>query len=299
MEKGEVAKSTMNKLLTKQRQMTKDAGQKQRALTMHLEAIWQNHEGAVVAGAGMATSLFLWRALHNMGSVVFDLSGLTTNLELLLFSSGVTAGGIMRLRRRYTVDPDDIVQLTMRRLQTNPGVLEVLGAPLTKKRTYACTVTGGGARFSGWAPRIVPRRVHVMFYVKGSERTGLVAVRASKRQGEYHFDLLSVDCPAEKDGHHRIFLAGNSSSYARAGIVEVLQTPLDHLLEVTPELDREDEAFEQTQREQAKPKPLNQGGGMYSWEQAYMGGAGMVERAKVAAQQVFASVGQLPKLPKF
>jgi hypothetical protein len=34
-------------------------------------------------------------------------------------------------------------------------------------------------------------------------------------QGGYHFDLLSVDCPAEKEGHHRIFLAGNSASYAR------------------------------------------------------------------------------------
>eukprot|EP00959_Pyramimonas_sp_CCMP1952_P075501 1578057-Pyramimonas_sp.AAC.2 len=49
-------------------------------------------------------------------------------------------------------------------------------------------------------------------------------------------------------------------------MVEALQPPLDHLLEVTPELDREDEAFEQQQRALAKPKALNKGGGMYSWE---------------------------------
>eukprot|EP00976_Prorocentrum_cordatum_P107909 1194727-Prorocentrum_minimum.AAC.5 len=120
-------------------------------------------------------------------------------------------------------------------------------------------------------------------------------------------------------------------------MVEALQPPLDHLLEVTPELDREDEAFEQQQRALAKPKALNKGGGMYSWERglegrgvllgvaaprfneevkgsssdpreadtsppirhAYRGGSGMVERAKAAAQQALGSFGQLPKLPKF
>eukprot|EP00242_Pyramimonas_sp_CCMP2087_P012119 CAMPEP_0198210400 /NCGR_PEP_ID=MMETSP1445-20131203/20084_1 /TAXON_ID=36898 /ORGANISM="Pyramimonas sp., Strain CCMP2087" /LENGTH=438 /DNA_ID=CAMNT_0043884457 /DNA_START=132 /DNA_END=1448 /DNA_ORIENTATION=+ len=300
-EKGEAAKTTLSNFVSKQQKLTKQAGEKQRALTLHLEAAWQNHDGAILAGAGVASSLVLWRMFHNMGSVFFDLGGFTSNLEVLLLASGVTSIMGIYLRRMYTVDPDEIVKIAMRNLQTSPGVLEVLGAPLTKKRTYACTVTGGGARFSGWVPRIVSRRVHVMFYVKGAERTGLVAVRARKRQGGYHFNLLSVDCPAEKEGHHRIFLAGNSASYARAGIVEVLKHPLDHLTDATSELDREDEAFEKIQKAEKQPKALDKGGGMYPWERAYLGGtAGFFSSAKGAFGSIFNfKLPSLPKLPKF
>lgn len=90
--------------------------------------------------------------------------------------------GALYLRRKYTIDPNTVYRLAMVRLNTHPGLLEVMGAPLVGSPVRATVLTGGKLRFKGLVPRIQSRRAQIIFPLRGSERKGLASLEAKKRK---------------------------------------------------------------------------------------------------------------------
>lgn len=70
--------------------------------------------------------------------------------------------GAPYLRRKYTIDPNTVYRLAMVRLNTHPGLLEVM-APLGGLPVRATVLTGGKLRFKGLVPRIQSRRAQIIF----------------------------------------------------------------------------------------------------------------------------------------
>lgn len=134
--------------------------------------------------------------------------------------------------------------------------------------------------------RTSPRQI---FPLTGAERRGLVSVEAKKWHGNIVFKLISVDV---RDGQgsreeSRLYIEGDSSVYNRGGVMRELRDPFLHALESEATYVQEDEAdeaaeeaAEEMQRERARPKDLDQGGGMYAYERMWYGARDAVDRVK-------------------
>ena len=67
-----------------------------------------------------------------------------------------------------------------------------MGAPLAGSEVRAYVMTGGGMRFKGWWPRYRPRRVQMIFPLKGTDKRGLVSLEAKKRQARKYLSSLQA-----------------------------------------------------------------------------------------------------------
>lgn len=95
------------------------------------------------------------------------------------------------MRSRFTISPDKVYRMAMRRLNTSAEILEVMGAPLTGTDLRAYVMSGGGLTLKKFKPNIRSRRCFVIFPIKGSERKGLVSVEVKKKKGKVN-QVLSV-----------------------------------------------------------------------------------------------------------
>lgn len=68
-----------------------------------------------------------------------------------------------------------------------------MGAPLVGSELRASVLTGGGVRFKGWWPQYRPRRVQMIFPLKGTDKRGLVSLEAKKRQACHLSLLIMID----------------------------------------------------------------------------------------------------------
>ena len=72
-----------------------------------------------------------------MGCVMFQ--GLTVVMLALV---------AVYLNRRFRVNPDAVHRLALLRLNTHPGILEVMGAPLMSGEATAMVLSGGGLKLT-------------------------------------------------------------------------------------------------------------------------------------------------------
>ena len=88
------------------------------------------------------------------------------------------------MRARYTLNPDKIYRIAMRKLNTSAGILEVMGAPLTGSDARAYIMSGGGVHLKNFKLRFGGKRCFLIFPIKGPERRGLVSIEAKKKKGQ-------------------------------------------------------------------------------------------------------------------
>lgn len=91
-----------------------------------------------------------------------DPSDASTSASLLALSAALVVGAYAALRRRYTIDPGHAYRLAMYRLNTHPGLLEVMGAPLVGSPVQASVLTGGNLAFKGLRPRLHSKRIQMI-----------------------------------------------------------------------------------------------------------------------------------------
>lgn len=255
-----------------------------RVLSLQLTAFWQNHSNAIFAAVAAGGVYAGWRAMLRTSELLgLDLSSAAPTL-LVLSASGVGAG-YLYLRRRYTIDPPAAYRLAMYRLNTHPGLLEVMGAPLVGSSVQASVLTGGSLHFRGLRPKLQSKRLQMIFPLKGAERRGLVSLEAKKRHGNLQIKLLAVDVPCAAGGEQRIYVEGGPGLYERGGVLGVLRDPFIRALSMEEAFIAEDEAeeaAEQAERAAARaaraaeaaakqPKPLDQGGGLFFYEKVLLG----------------------------
>lgn len=94
----------------------------------------------------------------------------------------------MYFRSRFTVNPDKVYRMAMRRLNTSAGILEVMGAPLTGTDLRAYVMSGGGITLKNFRPMLRSKRCFLIFPIQGSERKGLVSVEVKKKKGQVSFN---------------------------------------------------------------------------------------------------------------
>ncbi|GAB4818947.1 hypothetical protein N2152v2_005993 [Parachlorella kessleri] len=265
-----------------------------RVLSLQLEAFWQQHGKTLMVVGALAAAYALWRGLYSLASHIVDMSNTSAVFGFVGLASTTLMACYLWMRRRFSLDPNAVYRLAMLRLNTDPGLLEVMGAPIVGSPLRATVVTGGGLRFHGLRPKVQSRRLQMIFPLKGSERRGLVSLEAKKRRGRYNFKLLAVDVPSAVGGEQRIFLQGDEAVYSRGGVLAELRDPFTRAMSLQDAYHLEDAAEEQEDEEEAKrekelrlqlrqeraPKPLDQGGGMFLYERAFFAVRRALQRAQ-------------------
>lgn len=247
----------------------------QRAVTLQIEGLWQAHKRKLIGVGAIVGMYLLWRTLFGFTSIFVNLSETMAEFGFLALAAAIVAFTMLYFRRLYTIDPNAVYRKAMVALNTNPGVLEVMGAPIAGSEVRAYVMTGGGIRFKGWWPRYRARRLQMIFPLKGTDKRGLVSLEAKKRQGRYGFKLLAVDVPTAAGKEQRLFLDGDDKLYTRGGVMSELRDPflravsMQHTYEAEDEVDEaaDDAAAAQEQRvqqaSQVSSAPEPHDGGMY------------------------------------
>ncbi|EIE27339.1 hypothetical protein COCSUDRAFT_55352 [Coccomyxa subellipsoidea C-169] len=219
-------------------------GAMQRVLSLQLEAFWQRH-GNKVIGAGAVFALYmLWRSIFNLTSVFVNLSGAMAEFGFLALAAAVVAWVFLYFRYLYTIRPDAVYRKALVQLNTNPGILEVMGAPVAGSDLRAYVMTGGGLRIKHLKPRLRSRRLQMIFPLSGTERRGLVSLEAKKVKGRYVFKLLAVDVPSAAGPEQRIYLEGDERIYNRGSVMRELRDPFLNALSMRETYEAEDEVDE-------------------------------------------------------
>jgi len=230
-------------------------GNLQRAVSLQLESAWQRHHRKVLVGGLLLLTYSAWRTLRFTAQAFVGIS------ESLATTGIVTLGAALAMalttwlyRRHFVMSPQAVYRLAMLRLNTHPGVLEVMGAPVVGSDVRASVLTGGGLKFKGLLPKIRSRRVMMIFPLKGTERRGLVSVEAKKRHGQMRMSLLAVDVPLPQalGGEQRFYVEGGPKSYARGGVLDELRRPFLAALTSEDAAEADDEALEASEKRRAR-----------------------------------------------
>ncbi|KAK9809820.1 hypothetical protein WJX73_009764 [Symbiochloris irregularis] len=229
-------------------------GSTQKVLKLHLEAFWTAHGNKVIGAVGLLLIYYLWRGMFGLTSMFLNLSETMAEFGFLALAAAMAAFLYLYLSRRWTINADSVYRIALRRLNTDPGVLEVMGAPVAGSDVRASVSTGGGLRLKGLWPALRSRRLQMIFPLTGSDRRGLVSLEAKKRGGSYLFKLLAVDVPTSSGAEQRLFLEGDARAYDRGGVMRELRDPFLQALamrEAYEEEDDVDDAAEEAHQAQA------------------------------------------------
>ncbi|DBB16519.1 TPA: hypothetical protein ACH3X3_014785 [Trebouxia sp. C0006] len=238
----------------------------QKAVTLQIEGLWQAHKRKLIGAGAIFSMYLLWRALFGVTSIFVNLSETMAEFGFLALAAAIVAFTMLYFRRLYTIDPNAVYRKALVALNTNPGVLELMGAPLAGSEVRAYVMTGGGVRFKGWWPSYRARRVQMIFPLKGTDKRGL---------GKYGFKLLAVDVPTAQGAEQRLFLDGDDKLYTRGGVMSELRDPflraisMQHTYEAEDEVDEaaddaaeaQEERVRQASQVSSTPEPHD--GGLY------------------------------------
>lgn len=212
------------------------------AAGLHIEAFWKRNYLAILGAGGVVVCILLWRVLFGIASTFISLSEGMAKYGFLALSSAIVAFAGLYFRSRFTINPDKVYRMAMRRLNTSAGILEVMGAPLTGTDLRAYVMSGGGVSLKNFQPRLRGKRCFLIFPIQGSERKGLVSVEVKKKKGQYDMKLLAVDIPMASGPDQRLFLIGNEEEYRiGGGLISELRDPVVKALAATKEFEDRDQ----------------------------------------------------------
>lgn len=212
------------------------------AAGLHIEAFWKRNYLAILGAGGVVVCILLWRVLFGIASTFISLSEGMAKYGFLALSAAMVAFAGLYFRSRFTINPDKVYRMAMRRLNTSAGILEVMGAPLTGTDLRAYVMSGGGVSLKNFQPRLRGKRCFLIFPIQGSERKGLVSVEVKKKKGQYDMKLLAVDIPMASGPDQRLFLIGNEEEYRiGGGLISELRDPVVKALAATKEFEDRDQ----------------------------------------------------------
>ncbi|CAE6041884.1 unnamed protein product [Arabidopsis arenosa] len=220
------------------------------AIGLHVDAFWKKNSLVLFGAGGVFVCIFLWRIMFGIASTFVGLSEGMAKYGFLALSSAIVAFSGLYLRSRFTINPDKVYRMTMRKINTAAEILEVMGAPLSGSDLRAYVMSGGGITFKKFKPTIRSKRCFLLFPVQGSERKGLVSVEVKKKKGQYDMKLLAVDIPMASGPDQRLFLIGDEEEYrVGGGLISVLRDPVVKAMAATKEFDHLDRIEEEEDAE--------------------------------------------------
>jgi hypothetical protein len=194
-----------------------------RAMALQIESVWQRHYRKIFVAALVLIAYGVWRTMRATAAAFVDVSQSLAVTGLSSLSATIAVVTVALLyRRHFVISPNAVYRAALLRLNTHPGILEIMGAPLTGSSVQATVVTGGGLKIKGLRPKLRSRRVHMLFPLRGTDRRGLVSVEAKKKGGQLKMSLLAVDVPmpASLGGEQRVYVEGGPRAYARGNVLD-------------------------------------------------------------------------------
>ncbi|CAA7060470.1 unnamed protein product [Microthlaspi erraticum] len=230
--------------------VTSTFGRYRVALGLQVDAFWKKNNLLVFGAGGVFVCIFLWRIMFGIASTFVGLSEGMAKYGFLALSSAIVAFAGLYLRARFTINPDKVYRIAMRKLNTAADILEVVGAPLAGSDLRAYVMSGGGLTLKNFKPTIRSKRCFLLFPVQGSERKGLVSVEVKKKKGQYDMKLLAVDIPMASGPDQRLFLIGDEEEYrVGGGLISELRDPVVKAMAATKEFDNLDRIEEEEDEE--------------------------------------------------
>ncbi|KAK4382913.1 hypothetical protein Sango_2826000 [Sesamum angolense] len=211
------------------------------AVGLQIEAFWKRNYLTVLGAGGVVVCILLWRVLFGIANTFIGFSEGMAKYGFLALSSAIVAFTGLYFRSKYTINPDKVYRMAMRKLNTSAGILEVMGAPLTGTDLRAYIMSGGGVTLKNFQPSLRSKRCFLIFPIRGSERKGLVSVEVKKKKGQYDMKLLAVDIPMASGPDQRLFLIGDEEEYKiGGGLISELRDPVVKALAATKEFEARD-----------------------------------------------------------
>ncbi|KAJ7965172.1 Import inner membrane translocase subunit [Quillaja saponaria] len=161
------------------------------AIGLQIEAFFKRNYLFLLGVAGVIVCALLWRIMFGIANTFVGLSEGMAKYGFLALSSAIVAFVGLYARSRFTINPDRVYRMAMRRLNTSAGILEVMGAPLSGTDLRAYVMSGGGLTVKKFKPSLRNKRCFLIFPIRGSERKGLVSVEVKKKKGQYDMKLLA------------------------------------------------------------------------------------------------------------
>ncbi|KAK4433456.1 hypothetical protein Salat_1107900 [Sesamum alatum] len=248
-------------------------GRYKEGVGLEIEAFWMRNHLVILGAGGFVACILLWRVLFGIAGTFVGFSEGMAKYGFLALSSAVVAFTGLYLHAKFTINPDKVYRMAMRKLNTSASVLEVMGAPLTGTDLRAYVMSEGGITLQNFQPRLRSKRCFLIFPVQGSERKGLASVEVKKKKGQYDMRLLAVDIPTANGPDQRLFLIGDDEEYKiGGGLISELRDPVVKALAAAKELEARDneedaarELHEAGKKHQADIKKL--GKGNFRWLQ--------------------------------
>jgi hypothetical protein len=220
------------------------------AFGLQLEAFWRRNSLVLVGLLGVGLCILLWKLMFGIASTFVGLSEGIAKYGFLALATAIVAFAGLYVRARYTVNPDKVYRIAMRKLNTSAGILEVMGAPLSGTDVRAYIMSGGRIRLKNFKPTLSRKRCFLIFPIHGSERRGLVSVEVKKKNGQYVFKLLAVDIPMASGPDQRIFLIGDEEEYkVGGGLISELRDPIVKTMAAEKEFEDQDEKEEEDDKQ--------------------------------------------------
>ncbi|KAJ8428005.1 LOW QUALITY PROTEIN: hypothetical protein Cgig2_032342 [Carnegiea gigantea] len=183
------------------------------AMELRIEGFWKRNHLFMVGAGGLLVCILLWRIMFGIASTFVGLSEGMAEYGFLALSSHIVAFSGLYLHSRHTINPD---KDGGEQLNTDAGILEVLGAPLAGTDLRANVIT-----------RLCEKRTS--------------DVMVNKSKGKYDMKLLAVDIPMAS-GRDQRYLIGNEEVYRLGdGLIAELRDPVVKAMAVTKELEETDD----------------------------------------------------------
>ncbi|KAH7840661.1 hypothetical protein Vadar_019885 [Vaccinium darrowii] len=137
-----------------------------KAVGLQIEAFWKRNSLVLLGAVGVMVYILLWRILFGIANTFIGLSEGMAKYGFLALSSAIVAFSGLYLRTRFTVNPDKVYRMAMRRLNTDAGILEVMGAPLSRTDLRAYVMSGGGISLKNFKPAFRKKRCLLIFPIR-------------------------------------------------------------------------------------------------------------------------------------
>ncbi|PON48616.1 import inner membrane translocase subunit [Trema orientale] len=220
------------------------------ALGLQIEAFFSRNYLVLLGAGALVACALLWRIMFGVANTFIGFSEGMAKYGFLALSSAIVAFAGLYVRSRYTINPDRVYRIAMRKLNTSAGILEVMGAPLSGSELRAYVMSGGGLTIKNFKPRFRSKRCFLIFPIRGSERKGLVSVEVKKKKGQYDMKLLAVDIPMASGPDQRLFLVGDEEEYkVGGGLISELRDPVVKAMSAAKEFDDLDQIEEEEDAE--------------------------------------------------
>lgn len=208
------------------------------AIGLQIDAFFKRNYLFLFGAGGVVVCMLLWRIMFGIANTFVGISEGMAKYEFLALSTAIVAFAGLYVRSRFTINPDKVYRMAMRKLNTSAGILEVMGAPLSGTSLRAYVMSGGGITMKNFKPRFRSKRCFLIFPIRGSERKGLVSVEVKKKKGQYDTKLLAIDIPMKSGPDQRLFLIGDEEEYKiGGGLIAELRDPVVKAMAATKEFD--------------------------------------------------------------